>query len=42
MFDNWLMTNQSDDEPDFVPLFSLEEDDEKVGEVFPDILPYFR
>ncbi|MFN7832912.1 MAG: endopeptidase La, partial [Bacteroidota bacterium] len=33
------MTNQSDDEPDFVPLFSLEEDDEKVGEVFPDILP---
>ncbi|MEN9416157.1 MAG: hypothetical protein RLZ62_2461, partial [Bacteroidota bacterium] len=39
MFDNWLMTNQSDDEPDFVPLFSLEEDDEKVGEVFPDILP---
>ena len=39
MFDNWLMTHQSDDEPDFVPLFSLEEDDEKAGEIFPDVLP---
>jgi len=39
MFDNWLMTQQSDDEPDFVPLFSLEEDDEKAGEIFPDSLP---
>ena len=39
MFDNWLMTQQSDDEPDFVPLFSLEEDDEKQGEIFPDSLP---
>jgi ATP-dependent Lon protease len=40
MFENWLMSAQSDDEPDFVPLFSLEEDEEaKQGEVFPDILP---
>jgi ATP-dependent Lon protease len=40
MFENWLMTQQSDDEPDFVPLFSLEEDDEaKAGEVFPESLP---
>jgi len=40
MFDNWLMSQQSDDEPDFVPLFSLEDDDEaKQGEVFPDSLP---
>jgi ATP-dependent Lon protease len=39
MFDNYLMSQQSDDEPDFVPLFSLEEDDEKVGEVFPDTVP---
>lgn len=39
MFDNWMMTNQSDDEPDFVPLFSLEEDDEKQGEIFPETLP---
>ncbi len=40
MFENWLMPQQSDDEPDFVPLFSLEDDDEaKQGEVFPDTLP---
>ncbi len=40
MFENWLNTQQSDDEPDFVPLFSLdEEDDAKTGEVFPDTLP---
>ncbi|HAD12296.1 MAG TPA: endopeptidase La [Saprospirales bacterium] len=39
MFDNYLMPQQSDDEPDFVPLFSLEEDDEKAGEVFPDTIP---
>ena len=40
MFENWLMSAQSDDEPDFVPLFSLEEDEEaKQGEVFPDSLP---
>lgn len=40
MFENWMMTPESDDEPDFVPLFSLEEDDEaKAGEVFPDTLP---
>ena len=39
MFDNYLMSQQSDDEPDFVPLFSLEEDDEKAGEVFPDTVP---
>lgn len=40
MFDNWMIQSQSDDEPDFVPLFSLEEEDEaKVGEVFPDIMP---
>lgn len=40
MFENWIMTTQSDDEPDFVPLFSLEEEDEaKQGEVFPDTMP---
>ncbi|TNE60714.1 MAG: endopeptidase La [Bacteroidetes bacterium] len=40
MFENWLMPVQSDDEPDFVPLFSLEEEEEaKQGEVFPDTLP---
>ena len=40
MFENWLMSQQSDDEPDFVPLFSLEEEEEtRQGEVFPDILP---
>lgn len=39
MFDNFLTPQQSDDEPDFVPLFSLEEDDEKAGEVFPDTVP---
>lgn len=40
MFENWLMQSPSDDEPDFVPLFSLEEDDEsKEGETFPDTLP---
>jgi len=40
MFENWLVSPQSDDEPDFVPLFSLEEEEEaKAGEVFPDALP---
>lgn len=40
MFENWMLTQQSDDEPDFVPLFSLEEDDEaKIDEVFPDTIP---
>lgn len=34
------MSQQSEDEPEFVPLFSLEEDEEsKVGEVFPETLP---
>lgn len=40
MFDQWLMPTQTDDEPDFVPLFSLEEDEEaKQGEIFPDTIP---
>jgi ATP-dependent Lon protease len=40
MFENWMLSQQSDDESDFVPLFSLEEDDEaKIDEVFPDTLP---
>jgi ATP-dependent Lon protease len=40
MFDQWLVEPQSDDEPDFVPLFSLEEEDEaKIGEIFPEELP---
>jgi ATP-dependent Lon protease len=40
MFDQWLVQSQSDDEQDFVPLFSLEEEDEaKIGEVFPEELP---
>lgn len=33
------MSQQSDDEPDFVPLFSLEEDEAKQDEVFPETLP---
>lgn len=40
MFEHWLTPPQSDDEPDFVPLFSLEEEDEpKEDEIFPDSLP---
>jgi ATP-dependent Lon protease len=40
MFDQWLVQSQSDDEQDFVPLFSLEEEDEaKIGEIFPEELP---
>jgi ATP-dependent Lon protease len=39
MFENLLMQPQSDDEPDFVPLFSLEDDEAKQGELFPDTLP---
>jgi ATP-dependent Lon protease len=40
IFENWKMSQQSEDEPEFVPLFSLEEDEEsKVGEVFPETLP---
>ena len=40
MFENWLMPHQSDDEPDFVPLFSLEDDEEaRAGEMFPDTIP---
>lgn len=40
MFEHWLTAPQSDDEPDFVPLFSLEEEDEpKEDEIFPDSLP---
>lgn len=40
MFEHWITQSQSDDEPDFVPLFSLEEEDEtKAGEIFPDVLP---
>ena len=40
MFENWLYEAQSDDEPDFVPMFSLEEEDEaKEDEIFPGVLP---
>ncbi len=40
MFENLMMPITTDDEPDFVPLFSLEEDDDsKQDEVFPDTLP---
>ena len=40
MFENWLMPHPSDDEPDFVPLFSLEDDEEaRAGEMFPDTIP---
>jgi ATP-dependent Lon protease len=40
MFDNLFAQSPTDDEPEFVPLFSLEEDDEaKTGEVYPDALP---
>lgn len=39
MFEAVLTPAVSDDEPDFVPLFSMEEDEAKEGEVFPDLLP---
>ncbi|MEZ4918815.1 MAG: endopeptidase La [Saprospiraceae bacterium] len=40
MFENWILQAESDEESDFVPLFSLEEEDEaKEDEVFPDELP---
>jgi ATP-dependent Lon protease len=40
MFENWLLQPPSDDESDFVPLFSLEEDEDlKEDEVYPDTLP---
>ena len=40
MFDLWSMNPHEDDEPDLVPLFSLEDDEEaKDDEVFPDTLP---
>jgi ATP-dependent Lon protease len=40
MFDNLFAQSPTDDEPEFVPLFSLEEDDEaKTGEDYPDTLP---
>jgi len=40
MFENWINMQQTDDEPDFVPLFSLEEDEEaRQDEVFPSRMP---
>ncbi len=40
MFDQWNQPPQPDDEPDFVPFFSLEDEDEsRPGEIFPDQLP---
>ncbi len=41
MLENWLAPTQSDDEPDFVPLFSLEEEEDEAreGEIFPEFLP---
>ena len=40
MFENLMMPIPSDDEPDFVPLFSLEEEDEsKPDEAYPTTLP---
>ena len=40
MFENWINMQQTDDEPDFVPLFSLEEDEEaRQDEVFPTRMP---
>jgi ATP-dependent Lon protease len=40
MFDQLTQAINSDDEPDYVPLFSLEdEDDSRQDEVFPDTLP---
>jgi ATP-dependent Lon protease len=40
MFENFFMPLSNDDEPDFVPLFSLEEDEEaKQSEIFPTTLP---
>ncbi|MFN4254890.1 MAG: endopeptidase La [Saprospiraceae bacterium] len=40
MFDQFGVQPQTDDEPEFVPLFSLEDDEEaKIGEVFPDDVP---
>ncbi|MDX2135693.1 MAG: endopeptidase La [Saprospiraceae bacterium] len=40
MFDNWLLDTREEDEPDLVPLFSLEDDEEaKENEQFPNLLP---
>lgn len=40
MIENWLVAQPTDDEPDFVPLFSLDDDEEaRAGEVFPDTIP---
>jgi ATP-dependent Lon protease len=40
MFDHLFPLSPTDDESDFVPLFSLEEaDDAKTGETYPDVLP---
>ncbi len=40
MFDNWLLDTREEDEPDLVPLFSLEDDEEaKEHEQFPNVLP---
>jgi ATP-dependent Lon protease len=40
MFDHLVMPLSTDDEPDFVPLFSLEDEEEtRQDEVYPDVLP---
>lgn len=40
MLENWLVSQPTDDEPDFVPLFSLDDDEEaRAGELFPDTIP---
>lgn len=40
IFEHLTPQQQSDDEPDFVPLFSIEEDEEmRQGEPFPDTMP---
>ena len=40
MFENWILQAEPEDESDFVPLFSLEEEEEESqDEVFPDTLP---
>lgn len=40
MLENWLVPQPTDDEPDFVPLFSLDDDEEaRAGEIFPDTIP---
>lgn len=40
MFENWMLSNDMEEEAEFVPIFSLEDDEEsRQGEEFPEVLP---